>query len=55
MGTEIGIEHDVELDGMPEAEKKPGAITVTTLIAHDVEANVNAERVSHDSDKELLH
>jgi len=55
MGTEVGIEHDVELDGMSEQEKNPGAITVTTLIAHDVEANVRGGRVSHDSDKELLH
>jgi len=55
MGTEVDIEHDeVELDDVDEREKKPGAITVTTLIAHDVEANIRSHRPSQSSEKELL-
>jgi len=53
LGTEIDIEHELELElGHMEPEHKAGAITVTTLIARDVEANVG--RKSQDSEKELL-
>ena len=55
LGTEIGIEHDLELElgDMDEPDRKAGAITVTTLIAHNVEEGVG-ERKSQSSDKELL-
>ncbi|GAB7340459.1 hypothetical protein MBLNU457_6886t1 [Dothideomycetes sp. NU457] len=55
MGTEIDIEHDqVELCHVEEREKKPGAITVTTLIAHDVEANTMPQGESRSSEKDFL-
>lgn len=55
LGTEIDIEHDeVELCHVEEREKKPGAITVTTLIAHDVEANTMPHGDSQSNEKDFL-
>jgi len=55
VGTGIGVEDDLELElgDMHESEQKPGAITVTTLIAHNVEEAVG-DRKSQSSERELL-
>ena len=52
VGTEVDAEHAVELAEVKE--KKPGAITVTTLIAHDVETPAELAMHSNSSRRELL-